>query len=481
MTREYRKKLNGTALVLYGDDLTETKDYRIEVLKHNEIPGILPTTTCTEDGIFKLYFDITGKQEFSTIFSKKKLEYKNVASVINGICTVLESTREHLLEPQGIIFDPDYMFISGENKVCFAYFPDREGDVFASLHSLGEYLIGRVDHKDDKAVKLAYGFFETTGKDEVLLEDIKNLVVPEVKTPEFSIRKPVFEINEPIPEMKADTYKKPTVHDRKDEDAPDEMKPDKKGKGKKEKGSKKDKKEKEPKVKEPGKKSVVDYLIWTGAAAVILWLVYDNLLRRMGRIGIIAEIVLGLIVLGVLIGCMTRGKKKSEIPEKPAKGEKTKNTEKREVYDEKTVIQKCERMQPSYDYHGTGLLREEVEKTGLLKSEEYEKTGLLRECESLTPALVSARDSSKQPLLITHFPFVVGKSLSYADGKIEDSFISRVHCRFDKKGDVHTLVDLSSTNGTELDGELLTPNIPYVIREGSEVKLGKSLFRFEMV
>ena len=135
----------------------------------------------------------------------------------------------------------------------------------------------------------------------------------------------------------------------------------------------------------------------------------------------------------------------------------------------------------SYDYHGTGLLREEEEKTGLLESEAYEKTSLLRECNDLTPALISVRDSMKQPLLITHFPFVVGKSLSYADGKIDDSFISRVHCRFDKKGDVHTLVDLASTNGTELDGELLTPNIPYVIHEGAEVKLGKSLFRFEMV
>ena len=43
------------------------------------------------------------------------------------------------------------------------------------------------------------------------------------------------------------------------------------------------------------------------------------------------------------------------------------------------------------------------------------------------------------------------------------------------------VTDLASTNGTELDGELLTPNIPYVIHEGAEVKLGKSLFRFEMV
>ena len=480
MTREYRKKLNGTALVLYGDGLTETKDYRIEVLKHNEIPGILPTTTCTEDGIFKLYFDITGKQEFSTVFSKKKLEYKNVASVISGICTVLESTREHLLEPQGIIFEPDYMFISGGDKVCFAYFPDREADVFASLHALGEYLIGRVDHKDDRAVKLAYGFFEATGKDEVLLEDIKNLVVPEIKTPEYAVRKPVYEINEPIPELRKPSYEKlekPPVGN--DEEAEGETELKTKKKGKKEKGKKKEKKG--AKVKDPGKKSIVDFLIWTGAAAVILWLVYDNLFRRMGRVGIIAEVVLGLLTLGLLIGCMTRGKKKTDTAEKPAKEEKTKKSPEPNGFDEYPVIQKRERTQHSSEYYGTGLLRDEGEKTGLLKSEEYEKTGLLRECNSLTPALVPARDPSKQPLLITHFPFVVGKSLSYADGKIDDSFISRVHCRFDKKGDVHTLVDLSSTNGTELGGELLTPNIPYVIHEGDEVKLGKSLFRFEMV
>jgi len=476
MTREYRKKLSGTALVLYGDDLTETRDYRIEVLKNNHIPGILPTTTCTEDGIFKLYFDITGKQEFSTVFSKKKLEYKNVAALINGICTVLESTREHLLEPQGIIFDPEYIFISGEDKVSFAYFPDRAEDVYASLHALGEYLIGRVDHKDERAVKLSYGFFETTGKDEVLLEDIKSLVVPEVKTPEYSFRKPVYEINEPV--------QTPARVPAQREEAEEEKNHGKKQKGKKIIGSKKEKKEKDGKkekkqrVREPGKKSPVDYLIWTGAAAVILWLVYDNLFRSMGRIGIIAEIVLGLIVLGVLISCMTGGKKKSEKPEQAGAAVEHESHDRFKDYSLKERT-----MEPalSYDYHGTGLLREEEEKTGLLESETYEKTGLLRECNDLTPALISVRDSMKQPLLITHFPFVVGKSLSYADGKIDDSFISRVHCRFDKKGDVHTLVDLASTNGTELDGELLTPNIPYVIREGAEVKLGKSLFRFEMV
>ncbi|MBO4799741.1 MAG: hypothetical protein J5489_03750, partial [Lachnospiraceae bacterium] len=304
MTREYRKKLSGTALVLYGDDLTETRDYRIEVLKNNHIPGILPTTTCTEDGIFKLYFDITGKQEFSTVFSKKKLEYKNVAAVINGICSVLESTREHLLEPQGIIFDPEYIFISGEDKIFFPYFPDRAEDVFASLHSLGEYLIGRVDHKDDKAVKLSYGFFEATGKEEVLLEDIKNLLVPEINTPEYTVRKPVYEMNEPIPELRKPSYEKlekPPVGN--DEEAEGETELKTKKKGKKEKGKKKEKKG--AKVKDPGKKSIVDFLIWTGAAAVILWLVYDNLFRRMGRVGIIAEVVLGLLALGLLIGCMT--------------------------------------------------------------------------------------------------------------------------------------------------------------------------------
>lgn len=478
MTREYRKKLSGTALVLYGDDLTETRDYRIEVLKNNHIPGILPTTTCTEDGIFKLYFDITGKQEISTVFSKKKLEYKNVAALINGICSVLESTREHLLEPQGIIFDPEYIFISGEDKVSFAYFPDRAEDVYASLHALGEYLIGRVDHKDERAVKLAYGFFETTGKDEVLLEDIKGLVVPEVRAsapgvPEYSIRKPVYEINEPV--------QIPARAPAQREEVEEEKNHGKKQKGKKTIGRKKEKKEKDSKIKEPGKKSPVDYLIWTGAAAVILWLVYDNLFRSMGRIGIIAEIVLGLIVLGVLIGCMTGGKKKSEKSENSEQAGASKKHESHDRYEDYSHKERTMEPALSYDYHGTGLLQEEEEKTGLLESETYEKTGLLRECNDLTPALISVRDSMKQPLLITHFPFVVGKSLSYADGKIDDSFISRVHCRFDKKGDVHTLVDLASTNGTELDGELLTPNIPYVIHEGAEVKLGKSLFRFEMV
>ena len=175
MISEFRKRLGGTALVLWDENLEECKDYRIEILKNNRLEGIPALATGSEDGSFKLFYDITGKQPLSVVFSKKKMDRKNVSALIRGVEKVLETVQEYLLEPEGLIFDPEYIFFTGEDKVDFLYLPDRQEDVAGALHSLGEYLISRVDHGDFQAVKMAYGFFEATGKDELVLEEIKRL------------------------------------------------------------------------------------------------------------------------------------------------------------------------------------------------------------------------------------------------------------------------------------------------------------------
>ena len=493
MTCEYKRTLSGSSLVLFGDSLKETKDYRIEVLKNNVVPGILPLTTGTEDGVFKLYYEVTGHQPISTIYSKKKLDHRALAAFIKGIVRALEGTGEYLLEPEGIVFEPEYIFLNGDMECSFVYFPDREAGVAGALHAFGEYLIGHVDHGDSRAVKLAYGFFETTGKDELLLDDLRKLMVSEAPAPAPAPMPVTAPAPRPAPvPMPAPTPAPTPVREgaAREDSFPQPVKK-KDGKPSRRDKVKKEKK-KAPKEKPPGRKSVLDYIIWLGAAGVIIWLIYDNVLRKMGTGGLVITGIISLLALALIVGMIISGrskdKKKLNIEDKEEK-EEVKTYSYRESLAGRDVGEEAcytgrslEGVRPKKQYDGdygeTGLLREHPG----LDLDEYEKTGLLTETRSRTPGLVPVRDSGMGPLLISHFPFVVGKSLSYADGKIEDPFISRVHCRFHKgEDDSYTLEDLGSRNGSELNGTLLTPNTPYLIHEGDEVKLGRSLFRFEMV
>jgi pSer/pThr/pTyr-binding forkhead associated (FHA) protein len=51
--------------------------------------------------------------------------------------------------------------------------------------------------------------------------------------------------------------------------------------------------------------------------------------------------------------------------------------------------------------------------------------------------------------------------------------VSRIHAAVERMGNLLMLVDLSSSNGTFLNGRRLQADRPYPLREGDEVQLGK--------
>ncbi|MDL1900109.1 FHA domain-containing protein [Anaerolineae bacterium CFX9] len=55
--------------------------------------------------------------------------------------------------------------------------------------------------------------------------------------------------------------------------------------------------------------------------------------------------------------------------------------------------------------------------------------------------------------------------------------VSRTHAIIRMKGDLLELLDLGSSNGTQLNGTRLTPHHPQIIRDGDLITLGKMVIR----
>ncbi len=53
-----------------------------------------------------------------------------------------------------------------------------------------------------------------------------------------------------------------------------------------------------------------------------------------------------------------------------------------------------------------------------------------------------------------------------------DDAISRRHAEIRRRGNQFFLVDLGSTNGTQLNGEFVTPHVEVPLNNGSEIRLG---------
>ncbi|MEL6406309.1 MAG: FHA domain-containing protein [Chloroflexota bacterium] len=82
------------------------------------------------------------------------------------------------------------------------------------------------------------------------------------------------------------------------------------------------------------------------------------------------------------------------------------------------------------------------------------------------------------PLLLDEV--TIGRATSTATWEIllQDPSVSRPHARL-KKGDDHwLLIDLNSSNGTSVNGALLSANAPEPLKDGDKVELGGSVLLF---
>ena len=112
----------------------------------------------------------------------------------------------------------------------------------------------------------------------------------------------------------------------------------------------------------------------------------------------------------------------------------------------------------------------------------------------ITGTLIVQATGGGQPKLMvtagpqegTEFPLIedvmtVGRATQDTawDIPLQDRAISRPHCRFSKKPDGWTIMDLGSANGTTLNGAAVTAD-PRVLKDGDVVAVGETMLLFRV-
>jgi pSer/pThr/pTyr-binding forkhead associated (FHA) protein len=78
---------------------------------------------------------------------------------------------------------------------------------------------------------------------------------------------------------------------------------------------------------------------------------------------------------------------------------------------------------------------------------------------------------------ITKAETTIGRS-DEADFTIEDSQISSLHCKVRVNGNLFSLVELGSTNGTMLNNNIISEGTPVRLKNFDEIQLGKTRLLF---
>src|SRR5689334_9919231 len=62
---------------------------------------------------------------------------------------------------------------------------------------------------------------------------------------------------------------------------------------------------------------------------------------------------------------------------------------------------------------------------------------------------------------------------------LSDAMVSSHHAQLRRQGQGYEIVDLGSSNGTFVNGQRLSPNAPYRLSSGDQIRVGSTTYTFE--
>ena len=165
-------------------DKEDTEDcYEYKMIMQNKIPGLLDCKLrYLEDRVYCAY-DITSKKSLEQEYASKKISFVDLTELFYGINKVIKTASEYLLRQEGFQFWPRYIFTDLETEeVECLYLPSAEGlqeEKREIYKKLAEFLLDKVDHKDEHAVNIAYHFYKISKEEFFSFDSFVNFMEKE--------------------------------------------------------------------------------------------------------------------------------------------------------------------------------------------------------------------------------------------------------------------------------------------------------------
>lgn len=506
----------------------EDSYYGLKMVLHNEIPNLLKMDIRVLDNMKYYYYNITGKHAISLLCEKEQLKKEQLTMIISGILKGIEKAGEYLLREDDFVIEPEYIYLDLlQKKVYLCYMAGYQQNIRKQLSQLMEYLMDKVDYKEEAAVLLSYSLYKISKNEDCTLdmfrkalEQKENVILADVRHED---RKNIS-IEEKI-ELE-ETNQKEETRQKEETNQKEEQLPYKKKKIHTE----------IPVLEErvESQEEVQSYSVKTILFCVISVLISVIIAIAISRSGILnnpisetlnikkAIFVILLIGVGEAYILHELLKPKHKIAKIRSRTEyfnpsvgfedeeeyniKDNNYLKKEnQYKDSNSQQKSlDSLDKELNYQPKDLWNQKKElsiqyknldssnnnlKNHQEKSKEYsesawdieeQKTMLLGEVEKEKSNiyLKSLQTEKYQDIHLLEFPFFIGKLKTQVDSAIENSTISRYHAKIEQKQEQYYITDLNSTNGTYVNHIRIDQNKPIPIKQDDVISFSNISYIF---
>lgn len=163
MKPRFRHDMDRNYMVLEASESLQGNEYQVRMLLANDIPGCLKARMRMIDNKIEFFYDITSKQPVGRIYEKKRMGSGDIRALVEGLYRAFESAAVFLLDGKSFLLDPGLMYMDVESRELYlCYLPASQKDGEDAFRKLTEYILKRLDHRDDQAVLWGYALYSKT-------------------------------------------------------------------------------------------------------------------------------------------------------------------------------------------------------------------------------------------------------------------------------------------------------------------------------
>lgn len=145
----------------------------IEMFRYNEIPYFLNMEQQKQGMQFQYCYDITGKRSLEQLLEYKTLDFEMLQSILNSLDQACIQTEDFMMTENDILLEPEYVFADYHaERMNFCYLPGNQKNICMQFKTFMEYLLQKLDHKDEQAVQLGYGVYQCVVEERTALHKV---------------------------------------------------------------------------------------------------------------------------------------------------------------------------------------------------------------------------------------------------------------------------------------------------------------------
>lgn len=424
MNIEHRRDLNHNYVILESPGDIDTGTYQVRMVISNDIEGLLQCSIRGMNGKTLFCYEITSRQSLKTLYEHRDIDYQLLIRLYEQIFQGLDRLEQFLLNLNDLVLIPDLILLNMENEeINFCFLPGYNKNVRQSLRDLMEYLLPKIDHKNQEAVMAGYGLYRKITEDNCSIESLKAALLTQKaieKPPEAYILPPEDQEPEELARKKLlDEF----FTESEEEPAP------------------------------PWKR-----FIGPGITVILVLLLILFKLFSIPIWGYLIILITGLLAAGGYGALILLKHKQTQRPEDNFNYETQKSFSRAFTkHPDSESKEKANELPPLYGE--TEVLIESVLQNG-------------------TACLMALPPSDASSIPLDKDLILVGKLRQAVDGVLDSSAVSRIHAKIKRIEGKYYIGDLSSRNGTFVNGRPINGEEEFPLNDGDEINFADLTYRF---